>query len=105
LLQSADQIEIEGTASCRATPSSRNFPRTWAAAWCACRWERREALETLPWVEQAHVQRVLPNRIRVEITERTPVAFLRTAKRSFPGGFARRDPRPARRRRVSAFRW
>ena len=41
--------------------------------------ERRKALETLPWVEQAGVQRVLPNRIRVEITERTPVAFLRTA--------------------------
>jgi len=40
--------------------------------------ERREALETLPWVEQAHVQRVMPNRIRVEITERAPVAFLRT---------------------------
>jgi cell division protein FtsQ len=40
--------------------------------------ERREALETLPWVEQVHVQRVLPNMIRVEITERTPVAFLRT---------------------------
>ena len=39
--------------------------------------ERREALESVPWVEQAHVQRVLPNRIRVEITERTPVAFLR----------------------------
>jgi cell division protein FtsQ len=41
--------------------------------------ERRKALETLPWVEQARVQRVLPNRIRIEITERTPVAFLRTA--------------------------
>ena len=41
--------------------------------------ERRKALETLPWVELAGVQRVLPNQIRVEITERTPVAFLRTA--------------------------
>jgi len=41
--------------------------------------ERRKALESLPWVEQAGVQRVLPNRIHVEITERTPVAFLRTA--------------------------
>ena len=41
--------------------------------------ERRKALESIPWVEQAEVQRVLPNRIRVEITERTPVAFLRTA--------------------------
>ncbi len=62
--------------------------------------ERREALESLPWVEQAHVQRVLPNRIRVEITERTPVAFLRTGERSFAGGRARRDSRPARRRGV-----
>ncbi len=41
--------------------------------------ERRKALESLPWVEHADVQRVLPNRIRVEITERTPVAFLRGA--------------------------
>lgn len=39
--------------------------------------ERRQALEEIPWVEQASVQRVLPNRIRVEIVERTPVAFLR----------------------------
>ena len=39
--------------------------------------DRREAVESLPWVEEADVQRVLPNRIRVEIAERTPVAFLR----------------------------
>jgi cell division protein FtsQ len=38
---------------------------------------RRSALEELPWVESAGVQRILPNRIRVEITERTPIAFLR----------------------------
>jgi cell division protein FtsQ len=38
---------------------------------------RRSALEELPWVETASVQRILPNRIRVEITERTPIAFLR----------------------------
>src|SRR4051812_4756251 len=41
--------------------------------------ERRAALEAIPWVAQAVVQRVLPNRIRVELTERTPVAFLRTS--------------------------
>jgi cell division protein FtsQ len=40
--------------------------------------DRRVALEVIPWVGQARVQRVLPNRIRVEITERAPVAFLRT---------------------------
>ncbi|MFI5058091.1 MAG: cell division protein FtsQ/DivIB [Candidatus Acidiferrales bacterium] len=38
---------------------------------------RRGALEELPWVESASVQRILPNRVRVEVTERTPIAFLR----------------------------
>jgi cell division protein FtsQ len=38
---------------------------------------RRGALEELPWVESASVQRIFPNRIRVELTERTPIAFLR----------------------------
>ncbi len=38
---------------------------------------RRKALEEIPWVEQATVERLLPNRIRVELVERTPVAFLR----------------------------
>jgi cell division protein FtsQ len=38
---------------------------------------RRGALEEISWVEAATVQRVLPNRIRVELTERTPIAFLR----------------------------
>ncbi len=39
--------------------------------------ERRRQIETIPWVEQATVRRALPNRIEVEITERTPIAFLR----------------------------
>src|SRR6266851_4829518 len=38
---------------------------------------RRSQLEQIPWVESATVQRILPNRLRVEITERTPVAFAR----------------------------
>jgi cell division protein FtsQ len=38
---------------------------------------RRGAIEELPWVESASVQRILPNRVRVEVTERTPIAFLR----------------------------
>jgi len=40
---------------------------------------RRSAIEELSWVESATVRRILPNRIRVELTERTPVAFLRNA--------------------------
>ncbi|HEY5382722.1 MAG TPA: FtsQ-type POTRA domain-containing protein [Acidobacteriaceae bacterium] len=39
--------------------------------------ERRADLERLPWVAHATVMRLLPDRIRVEITERTPVAFVR----------------------------
>src|SRR5271168_187889 len=39
--------------------------------------ERRRQLETIPWVERATVRRALPNRIEVEIAERTPIAFLR----------------------------
>lgn len=39
--------------------------------------DRRIELEQLPWVESATVERILPNRIRVELTERTPIAFLR----------------------------
>ncbi len=39
--------------------------------------KRRRALEEIPWVEQASVERILPNHIRVELVERTPVAFLR----------------------------
>jgi len=38
---------------------------------------RRGQIEQIPWVESASVQRILPNHIRVELTERTPVAFAR----------------------------
>jgi cell division protein FtsQ len=38
---------------------------------------RRSELEQMPWVESATVQRILPNRLRVELTERTPIAFLK----------------------------
>ena len=38
---------------------------------------RRSGIEAISWVESASVQRILPNRIRVELTERTPIAFAR----------------------------
>ena len=38
---------------------------------------RRASLEQIPWVEHATVMRLLPNHIRVSLTERTPVAFVR----------------------------
>jgi cell division protein FtsQ len=38
---------------------------------------RRSEIERISWVESARVQRILPNRLRIEVTERTPVAFAR----------------------------
>jgi cell division protein FtsQ len=39
---------------------------------------RRKQIESIPWVQEATVERTLPDRIRVELLERTPAAFLRT---------------------------
>jgi cell division protein FtsQ len=39
--------------------------------------ERRKQLEEIPWVERATVMRLLPDRIRVSVVERQPVAFAR----------------------------
>jgi cell division protein FtsQ len=39
--------------------------------------ERREQLEQIPWVESAAVMRFVPNRLKVSVEERTPVAFVR----------------------------
>jgi cell division protein FtsQ len=39
--------------------------------------QQKTQLEQIPWVESASVMRFVPNRIKVEIQERTPVAFAR----------------------------
>ena len=38
--------------------------------------ERKKQLEEIPWVGSATVMRLLPNRIKVQVAERTPVAFV-----------------------------
>jgi cell division protein FtsQ len=38
---------------------------------------RKQQLEQIPWVESASVMRFAPNRLRIEIHERTPIAFAR----------------------------
>jgi len=43
--------------------------------------ERKAQLEQIPWVETAAVARLLPNRLRVTITERTPMAFVQLGNR------------------------
>ena len=78
VIQSSSSIEIEGNShltraqllSIFGGDVERNIFNVSLA-------ERRTELERLPWVERATVMRLLPNRMRVSITERTPVAFVR----------------------------
>src|SRR4030088_285078 len=43
--------------------------------------QQKAQLEQIPWVESASVMRFVPNRLKVEIHERTPVAFARVGSR------------------------
>jgi cell division protein FtsQ len=43
--------------------------------------DRQKQLEQIPWVESASVMRFAPNRIRIQIQERTPVAFVRVGSK------------------------
>ncbi|MBZ5645948.1 MAG: FtsQ-type POTRA domain-containing protein [Acidobacteriia bacterium] len=43
--------------------------------------ERKKQLEDIAWVESASVMRLLPDRLRIEIKERTPVAFVQIGSR------------------------
>ena len=43
--------------------------------------QQKAQLEQIPWVESASVMRFVPNRLEVEIHERTPVAFARVGPR------------------------
>jgi cell division protein FtsQ len=43
--------------------------------------QQKALLEQIPWVESASVMRFVPNRLKVEIHERTPVAFARVGPR------------------------
>ena len=43
--------------------------------------QRQKQLEQIPWVESASVMRFVPNRLKIEIQERTPVAFARVGSK------------------------
>ena len=38
--------------------------------------QRKKQLEQVPWVQSASIMRLLPNRLKIVIVERTPVAFV-----------------------------
>ena len=73
-----DQVELSGNRIVSRDAVLQQFARDRGHSVVSIPLDaRRAAIEELPWVESASVQRILPNRIRVEITERTPIAFLR----------------------------
>jgi cell division protein FtsQ len=78
LLLEPDQIEVNGNHLVVREEVQRLFVRDRNQSVLKIPLDkRRREIEELPWVEEASVQRILPNRIRVFITERTPIAFFR----------------------------
>lgn len=124
-LLSASQIEIHGNRFVPPEAIDEKFLGDMGRSVMRVPLEdRRQAIESLPWVEEADVQRVLPNRIRVEVTERAPVAFLRSGSElslvdahgvildrpvegdfHFPvvGGFGESMPRDSREMRMNLY--
>src|SRR5262249_17731469 len=79
LLMKPEQIEVTGTRIVQREAVLQLFIRDVNRSVIRVPLEtRRSQIEQLPWVESASVQRVLPNRLRIELTERTPIAFLRS---------------------------
>jgi cell division protein FtsQ len=78
LLVKPDQIEVTGNHIVSREAVLQQFVRDRGRSVLRIPLDaRRGALEEISWVESATVQRILPNRIRVQLTERTPIAFLR----------------------------
>jgi cell division protein FtsQ len=75
-LESSDNVEVAGAhhvsrgqiLQIMAPDLSRNVFKIPLA-------ERQKQIEEIPWVESAAVMRLLPNRVKIEVKERTPVAF------------------------------
>ncbi len=78
LLLKPDQIELNGNHIVAREAVLQQFGRDRNRSVLRVPLDaRRSEIEQISWVESASVQRILPNRIRVELTERTPIAFAR----------------------------
>jgi cell division protein FtsQ len=78
LLKKTDQIELLGNHTvARDAVVNVFYPDRERSVLSIPLDKRRSQIEQIGWVESASVQRILPNRLRVEVTERTPIAFVR----------------------------
>ncbi len=78
VLASLEQIQVSGTRETSPEAVRQVFAadlgRNLLAIPLA---RRRQALERMPWIAQAAVMRLWPNRLAVQVAERRPVAFAR----------------------------
>jgi cell division protein FtsQ len=78
LLLKPEQIEVTGNHIVNREAVLQQFVRDRNRSVLRIPLEtRRSAIQEISWVESASIQRILPNRLRIELTERTPIAFLR----------------------------
>ena len=78
MLIKPDQIEVSGNRIVAREDIQRLFMADRGHSVARIPLDKRRAqIQELPWVEDVSVQRILPNRLRVFITERTPIAFFR----------------------------
>jgi len=78
LLLKPEQIEVTGNHVVTREAVLRQFAQDRNRSVVRVPLDRRRSqLEQLPWVESATVLRILPNRLRIDLTERTPIAFAR----------------------------
>jgi cell division protein FtsQ len=81
-IESSDQIEIAGNHNVSRSQLVDVFGADIARnIFSVPLDERRKQVEQIPWVESATVMRLLPDHVRVEITERRPVAYVMIGSR------------------------
>jgi len=81
-LRSASNIEVAGTQTISRRQVMEVFaPDLGRNIFKIPLDDRRRQLEAIPWVESATVIRLLPDRLHVDLAERTPVAFARIGSR------------------------
>lgn len=87
----APGLEIDGVTHAKRGDLIAVFePDFGRSLWRLPVWDRRDELKQVSWVKEAMLTRVWPNRVHVQITERTPVAFIQ-----LPSGDPATPLRPA----------
>jgi cell division protein FtsQ len=98
-LESSDSIQVEGNHNISRWQVINIFgPDISRNIFAIPLAERKAQLERISWVESAVVMRLLPNRLGIKITERTPIAFAQVGSRIMlvdPNGVLMQMPRSA----------